>query len=97
MKTEFQADATNRQIEAIAASPQTPDRRVEVVPIPDGKSNCICLLAAHPCAILPQDLLNGVGQVTLRRPAPVVAAEIKNSETDDFVGCIGTVRVLFMG
>jgi len=24
-------------------------------------------------------------------------ALIKNSETDDFVGCIGTVRVLFMG
>jgi hypothetical protein len=24
-------------------------------------------------------------------------AEVKNSETDDFVGCIGTVRVLFMG
>jgi hypothetical protein len=24
-------------------------------------------------------------------------AKIKNSETDDFVGCIGTVRVLFMG
>jgi hypothetical protein len=27
----------------------------------------------------------------------VPAAKIKNSETDDFVGCIGTVRVLFMG
>jgi hypothetical protein len=24
-------------------------------------------------------------------------AQSKNSETDDFVGCIGTVRVLFMG
>jgi len=24
-------------------------------------------------------------------------AKLKNSETDDFVGCIGTVRVLFMG
>jgi hypothetical protein len=24
-------------------------------------------------------------------------AKFKNSETDDFVGCIGTVRVLFMG
>ena len=28
---------------------------------------------------------------------PAGVAEIKNSETDDFVGCIGTVRVLFMG
>jgi hypothetical protein len=24
-------------------------------------------------------------------------AYLKNSETDDFVGCIGTARVLFMG
>jgi hypothetical protein len=36
-----------------------------------------------------------------RRVKPAVirreCANLKNSETDDFVGCIGTVRVLFMG
>jgi hypothetical protein len=36
----------------------------------------------------------GEGRFTTPKPD---GAEIKNSETDDFGGCIGTVRVLFMG